>query len=112
MGNDHGSINLSMIRIVAVFLYCLSLLTQTTALAQTQGTIQTVAGNGSSSYSGDGGPAIQAALNVPVEVYADQNGNLFITDQYNHRIRKVAPDGTITTVAGTGVQGFSGDGGP
>jgi uncharacterized protein (TIGR03437 family) len=80
--------------------------------AQSAGTIQTIAGTGSQSYSGDGGPATQAALNIPVEVYVDQHGNLFIADQFNNRIRKVTPGGTISTVAGTGVAGFSGDGGP
>jgi uncharacterized protein (TIGR03437 family) len=101
-----------MVRITIAFLYCFSLLIPPTALAQTQGTIQTIAGSGSQSYSGDGGPAIDAALNVPVEVYVDQKGNIFIADQYNNRIRKIAPGGKISTVAGTGVAGFSGDGGP
>src|SRR5271168_184719 len=95
-----------MIRLTIFLICCIPL------FAQTPGTIQTIAGSGSQSYSGDGGPAIDAALNVPVEVYADQKGNLFITDQYNNRIRKIAPGGIISTVAGTGVAGFSGDGGP
>jgi hypothetical protein len=95
-----------MIRLTIFLICCVSL------FAQTAGTIQTIAGTGSQSYSGDGGPAIQASLNVPVEVYVDQQGNLFIADQYNNRIRKIAPGGKISTVAGTGVAGFSGDGGP
>jgi uncharacterized protein (TIGR03437 family) len=94
-----------MTRLTIVLLFAVSL------FAQTAGTIQTIAGDGSQSYSGDGGPAIQAALNVPVEVFADQKGNLFIADQYNNRIRKISPAGVISTVAGTGVAGFSGDGG-
>ncbi len=101
-----------MLRLTILLLCCLSFLSLAPGFAQTAGTIQTIAGNGSPNYSGDGGPALQAGLNVPVEVYLDKSGNLFITDQYNNRIRKVAPDGTITTVAGTGVAGFSGDGGP
>jgi uncharacterized protein (TIGR03437 family) len=101
-----------MFRLTILSLCYVSFLTLVPGFAQTAGTIQTIAGNGSTTYSGDGGPALQAGLNVPVEVYMDQAGNLFITDQYNNRIRKVAPDGTITTVAGTGVAGFSGDGGP
>jgi uncharacterized protein (TIGR03437 family) len=101
-----------MIRFASLLLCSASLFVQSSGFAQTAGTIQTFAGNGSPTFSGDGGPAIQAGINVPVEVFADQKGNLFITDQYNHRIRKVGPDGTITTVAGTGVMGFSGDGGP
>jgi uncharacterized protein (TIGR03437 family) len=80
--------------------------------AQTPGTIQTIAGNGSQTFSGDGGPATQASLNVAVDVAADRAGNLFIADQFNHRIRKIAPNGTISTVVGTGAPGFSGDGGP
>ena len=77
------------------------------------GSIQTVAGTGSASFSGDGGPRdFRRYLNVAVDVSADRAGNLFIADQNNNRIRKIAPNGTISTVAGTGVQGFSGDGGP
>src|SRR5271168_113678 len=101
---DRGSMRKSMIRQALLSVFSISL------LAQTSGTIQTIAGNGSQSYSGDGSSAIQAALNVPVEVFADQKGNLFIADQYNNRIRKIAPNGAISTVAGTGVAGFSGDG--
>ena len=80
--------------------------------AQTPGTIETIAGNGSASYSGDGGPAKLAALNVEVDVSADRAGNIFIADQFNNRIRKIATDGTISTVVGTGAAGYSGDGGP
>jgi len=81
-------------------------------LAQTPGTIQTIAGTGSATFGGDGGPAKLASLNVEVDVSADRAGNLFIADQNNNRIRKIAPDGTISTVAGNGTQGFAGDGGP
>jgi uncharacterized protein (TIGR03437 family) len=81
-------------------------------LAQTAGTIQTVAGNGNSGFSGDGGPATQAGINVPVDVYLNAAGDMFITDQFNNRIRKVTPGGTISTVAGNGVAGYAGDGGP
>jgi uncharacterized protein (TIGR03437 family) len=101
-----------MIRLTSFLLCCALFFAQAPGFAQTPGTIQTVAGNGSQTISGDGGPALQAGLNVPVDVYVDQAGNLFITDQFNNRIRKVAPNGTISTVAGTGVAGFSGDGGP
>ncbi len=79
---------------------------------QNAGVISTFAGNGSSAYSGDGGPAAQAGLNTPVEMFADPAGNVFIADQFNHRIRKVDGHGVITTIAGTGSQGYSGDGGP
>jgi NHL repeat len=77
-----------------------------------QGTIITVAGGGSQGFSGDGGPAVAAQLWGPQGVAADASGNLFIADSRNQRIRRVTPQGTITTVAGSGSQGFSGDGGP
>ena len=78
------------------------------------GTITTVAGNGSSGYSGDGGPATSAGLSGPTGVSVDSSGNLFIADRENQVIRRVAPTGTITTVVGLGPDfgGFSGDGGP
>jgi hypothetical protein len=76
------------------------------------GTISTVAGNGTAGYSGDGGPATSAELNGPYGVALDANGNLYISEYYNERVRKVTPAGTITTIAGTGTAGFSGDGGP
>jgi len=76
------------------------------------GIISTVAGTTSSGFSGDGGPATSARLNSPTGVAVDTSGNLFIADSNNNRIRKVTPDGIISTVAGTGASGFSGDGGP
>lgn len=87
-----------------------ALLTATCSLWAQQ--ISTVAGNGSQGYSGDGGPGAQAEINTAVYVATDLYGNLFIADQNNNRIRKVTPAGIITTVAGTGIAGFSGDGGP
>ena len=71
----------------------------------------TVAGNGSYGFSGDGGPAVQAALKYPGEIAVVADGSLYIADTDNHRIRRVGPDGIITTVAGNGTRGFSGDGG-
>ncbi|MFL6448655.1 MAG: Ig-like domain repeat protein [Bryobacteraceae bacterium] len=77
------------------------------------GVITTVAGNGSSGYSGDGGPATSASLFYPRGVAVDGSGNIYIADEDNNRIRKVsAGTGVITTVAGNGSDGFSGDGGP
>ena len=76
------------------------------------GIISTVAGNGGTGFSGDGGPAISAQLNSPWGVAVDSAGNLYIADNQNNRIRKVTPGGTISTVAGNGTIGFSGDGGP
>ena len=63
-------------------------------------------------FSGDGGPATSARLNAPIAIAMDGQGNLYIADFNNARVRKVSPGGTITTFAGTGVPGFSGDGGP
>ena len=77
-----------------------------------QFTISTVAGNGTPGFSGDGGAATNAALNLPYGVAVDSSGNLYIGDGGNHRVRKVTPGGTITTAAGTGAPGFAGDGGP
>ena len=76
------------------------------------GTITTVAGNGAYEFSGDGGPATSASLQGPRGVAGDAAGNLYIADTGNYRIRKVSPSGIITTVAGNGAGGFSGDGGP
>jgi sugar lactone lactonase YvrE len=83
--------------------------TQRIRKVDTSGTITTVAGNGTEGFSGDGGPAVQARLNFPTGVTVDRAGNLFITDQSNNRIRKVSTAGVITTVAGNGDTGFSGD---
>ena len=76
------------------------------------GIINTVAGNGAPSYSGDNGPAVNAGLNNPTGVAVDASGNLYIADQRNNRIRLVNTSGVIATVAGNGGVGNSGDGGP
>ncbi len=76
-------------------------------------TVTTIAGNGEKGYSGDGGPASQASLNMPHEIQFDKAGNLYIAERDNHVIRKVdAKTGIISTAAGTGAAGFGGDGGP
>jgi sugar lactone lactonase YvrE len=76
------------------------------------GVITTVAGNGTTGYEGDGGPATAAQLNRPRGVTLDAAGNLYIADCGNHVVRMVDPAGTITTVVGNGRRGFGGDGGP
>ncbi|MCB4792090.1 MAG: carboxypeptidase regulatory-like domain-containing protein [Elusimicrobia bacterium] len=76
------------------------------------GIITTFAGNGSMGYSGDGGSATSAALARPFGIAVDGSGNVYISDSYNNRIRKVNSAGIISTVAGTGEGGYSGDGGP
>lgn len=77
------------------------------------GKISTVAGSGKKGYSGDGGPALKAALNEPYEIRFDQAGNMFFVEMVNNIVRRVdAKTGIIETVAGTGKKGFSGDGGP
>ena len=76
------------------------------------GTTTIFAGTRTSGFAGDGGPATKAWLNVPYGVAVDHSGNVYIADSENNRIRKVDTKGTITTVAGTGSRGFSGDGGP
>lgn len=77
-----------------------------------QGNISTFAGNGSRSYSGDGGPATAAALRQSIGVSAAADGSLYIGDANNDVIRRVDPGGFISTYAGNGTHGFSGDGGP
>ena len=80
------------------------------AKAQENGVITTVAGTGVGGFSGDGGPATLANLNSPSDVAVAADGSILIADYSNHRIRRIGPDGLITTLAGNGV-GFNGDGG-
>ena len=74
------------------------------------GVITTIAGTGSAGFSGDGGPATAAKLSSPYDVAWDPAGTMYIADRSNHRIRKVASNGVISTVAGTGTGGYNGDG--
>jgi len=75
--------------------------------------ITTAVGTGAQGYAGDGGPATRAVLNQPFDLAFDPNGHLVFSDTYNHCLRRVdAAGGTISTIAGTGEAGFSGDGGP
>ncbi|HEV7865981.1 MAG TPA: NHL repeat-containing protein [Acidimicrobiia bacterium] len=76
------------------------------------GTITTFAGTGVTGYSGDGGPATAAQFDAPRSLALDSAGNLYVADDNNHRVRRIDPAGVVTTVAGAGVSGFAGDGGP
>jgi len=80
-------------------------------VVEPDGTIRTVAGNGEFGFSGDGGPATAARLARPASVMLDVDGSLLIADTRNERVRRVGRDGVISTIAGTGVRGYSGDGG-
>jgi hypothetical protein len=76
------------------------------------GIISTIVGDGTPGYTGDGGPATAAEINLPSAIAFDAAGNLYIADEANNLIRKVNTSGTITTYAGTGLTGYSGEGGP
>lgn len=76
------------------------------------GRLTRFAGSGRPGAGGDGGPAVEAELNQPYDVRADESDNLYVADHGNHRIRMVTAAGVIRTVAGTGDPGYSGDGGP
>ena len=106
--NDPDGVNFD----AAGNLYIADVLNNVIRKADTAGKITTVAGNGTAGFSGDGGPATAAELHGPFGVVLDSAGNLYIQDTLNARIRKVDATGTITTIAGNGTFGYSGDGGP
>ena len=86
---------------------------RTRRLAIDAGRLTTVAGSGVKAYAGDGGPALEAAFSAPHEVRFDGEGNLFVVERDAHVVRRIdAETGVVSTVAGTGQPGFSGDGGP
>jgi sugar lactone lactonase YvrE len=91
--------------------YIADTLNQRVRKVTSAGIISTVAGDGTSGYGGDGGSAMSAELSWPNGVALDAAGNLYIADTQNSRVRRVTAAGTISTVAGDGTQGFSGDGG-
>src|SRR5246127_2814084 len=76
------------------------------------GVISTYAGTGIAGFSGDGGPARSAQMNAPLGITRDAAGDLVFADALNNRVRMITPAGIISTIAGTGVAGYSGDGGP
>lgn len=76
------------------------------------GVITTTAGTGQRRHSGDGGKAIAASFEGPSALAVDSSGNLFVAEFHYHRVRRIDPDGIITTIAGTGKRGCGGDGGP
>lgn len=80
--------------------------------ANAQNYITTYAGNGDGISAGDGGSCISASFYVPTSVCIDADGNTYIGEAYGYKIRKVTPDGIVSTIAGTGSSGYSGDGGP
>jgi trimeric autotransporter adhesin len=90
-----------------IFVSCLFICGGNFTKAQT---ISTIAGNGTAGFMGDGGPATSCELHGPYGTFIDRNGNIYIADALNHRIRKINTVGVITTIAGTGVAGYSGDG--
>lgn len=100
--------------LISVFLLSITfaLLSVQKAQASYEPTIVTVVGNGVPGYSGDGGSAAKAQLNYPSAIIFDKTGNMYIADSTNHRVRKVDVNGVITTIAGNGTDGYSGDGGP
>ncbi len=76
------------------------------------GVIQTVVGDGTQGFAGDGGPATSAELDTPMGLAVGSDGRVFVADSHNQRIRVIATNGTISTFAGDGVAGYAGDGGP
>lgn len=76
------------------------------------GLVSVIAGTGAAGFAGDGGPATSAQLNAPEGLAIDTQGNIYIADTGNHRIRMIGPDAVIGTIAGTGMPDFGGDGGP
>jgi RHS repeat-associated protein len=112
VGFDGWSLNAHHVYDAASKLLVLGDGTQRSGAEEYSNVITTVAGNGTMGFSGDGGPATVAQLALPTGVAVGPDGSLFIVDSGTYRIRRVGTDGIITTVAGNGTTGFSGDNGP
>lgn len=93
-------------------LYIADVVNQRVRKVDTSGIVTTIAGIGSPGSPGDGGPALEATLNFPNAVAVDEAGNIYVIEWGGHRVRKIDADGVIATIAGTGEQGYGGDGGP
>jgi len=107
-----GRITIGAILVICLTISSIIIYPQGYADAAGNGIISTIAGSGGYSFSGDGGPAASATFSLPESVVVDSNGNIYIGDVGNYRVRKIdAVSGIITTVAGTGDAGYSGDGG-
>ena len=99
--------------LTVVFLLVLNASAQRPLFAPSAGdVIHSVAGTGTATFSGDNGPAVEAAVARPFAMAADAAGNILIADADNHRVRRIDMNGIITTVAGNGEQGYFGDNGP
>lgn len=111
MGRRH-QVLAGTLAIAVMTLSCIVAAAPAIAATPTPPVITTKAGTGVKGYGGDGGPATSAKLDAPTGVVEDSAGDIYFADTANNRIRRVTPAGVITTVAGTGVPGYSGDGGP
>jgi streptogramin lyase len=98
--------------ITAAFIFCLCAAVSATRPAPSKSKIETFAGVGQAGYAGDGGQATKARLDNPFGVARGPDGALYVCDAMNHAIRRIDRNGVITTVAGAGKKGYSGDGGP
>jgi trimeric autotransporter adhesin len=103
--------NLSRNHSKAIRFLCIMLVIVTFPIVANAQIISTIAGNGIGSYGGDGGAATAGGINWPVHTAMDGSGNLYFTDYNNARVRKVNTSGVISTYAGNGSSGYSGDGG-
>src|SRR5262245_34586874 len=101
-----------MVKYMRATSFTLLLLSVAATLTAQTGIINTIAGNGIYGYSGDSGPATSASINGTWDFAIDPAGNIYLLETSTYRVRKVSVSGVITTFAGTGVLGYSGDGGP